>query len=38
MSAKVENIFVTKTRREQPQEIPIAQLEAGKGINGDRYY
>ena len=38
MSAKVENIFVTKTRREQPQEIPIAQLEAGKGINGDRYH
>ena len=38
MSATVENIFITKTRREQPYEIEAAKLEAGKGIVGDRYH
>ncbi|MBL4580270.1 MAG: MOSC domain-containing protein [Gammaproteobacteria bacterium] len=38
MNATVEKIFVTKTRREQPQEISTAKLEAGKGIIGDRYH
>jgi len=38
MSATVENIFITKTRREQPQEITAVKLEAGKGIVGDRYH
>jgi MOSC domain-containing protein YiiM len=38
MSATVQNIFITKTRREQPQEIAAAKLEAGKGIIGDRYH
>lgn len=38
MSAIVENIFITKVRREQPQEIAAAKLEAGKGIVGDRYH
>ena len=38
MSATVENIFITKTWREQPYEIEAAKLEAGKGIVGDRYH
>ena len=38
MSATVENIFITKTRREQPHQIEAAKLEAGKGIVGDRYH
>ena len=38
MNSKVENIFITKTRREQPHEIEAAKLEAGKGIVGDRYH
>ena len=38
MNPKVENIFITKTRREQPHEIEAAKLEAGKGIVGDRYH
>ena len=38
MNATVEKIFVTRTRREQPQEISTAKLEAGKGIIGDRYH
>ena len=38
MSAIVENIFITKTRRKQPNEIKAARLEAGKGIVGDRYH
>lgn len=38
MSATVENIFITKIRREQPQEIAAVKLEAGKGIVGDRYH
>ena len=38
MSGTVENIFVTKVRREQPQEVAPVQLEAGKGIVGDRYH
>ena len=38
MSATVESIFITKVRREQPQEIASARLEAAKGIVGDRYH
>jgi MOSC domain-containing protein YiiM len=38
MNPTVENIFITKTRREQPHEIEAAKLEAGKGIVGDRYH
>jgi MOSC domain-containing protein YiiM len=38
MNPTVENIFITKTRREQPHEIEAAKLEAGKGIIGDRYH
>ena len=38
MSATVEKIFITKTRREPLQEISSAILEAGKGIVGDRYH
>lgn len=38
MSATVENIFITPVRREQPQAIAAARLEAGKGIVGDRYH
>lgn len=38
MSATVESIFITRTRREQPQKIAAAKLEAGKGIVGDRYH
>jgi len=38
MSATIKNIFITKIRRGQPQEIPAAKLEAGKGIIGDRYH
>ena len=38
MTATVENIFIIKTRREQPYEIEAAKLEAGKGIVGDRYH
>jgi MOSC domain-containing protein YiiM len=38
MNPTVENIFITKTRREQPHEIEVAKLEAGKGISGDRYH
>jgi MOSC domain-containing protein YiiM len=38
MSGTVENIYITKIRREQPQPIESAQLEAGKGIAGDRYH
>ena len=38
MNPTVENIFITKTRREQPYEIEAAKLEAGKGIVGDRYH
>lgn len=38
MNAVVEKIFITKTRREQPRETVTAKLEAGKGINGDRYH
>lgn len=38
MSATVENIFITKTRRGQPQEIAAVKLDAGKGIIGDRYH
>lgn len=38
MSSTVENIFITKTRREQPKEIEAVKLEAGKGIVGDRYH
>lgn len=38
MSASVENIFITKTRREQPQETANAKLIAGQGIKGDRYH
>lgn len=37
MSAIVENIFITKTRRGQPQEVATAKLIAGQGISGDRY-
>tara|TARA_B110000444_G_scaffold260151_1_gene306122 strand:- start:670 stop:1143 length:474 start_codon:yes stop_codon:yes gene_type:complete len=37
MSAAVENIFITKIRREQPQETAAAELIAGQGIKGDRY-
>lgn len=38
MSATVENIFVSRVRREQPQAMSTAKLEAGKGIVGDRYH
>ncbi len=38
MNPTVENIFITKTGREQPHEIEAAKLEAGKGIVGDRYH
>ena len=38
MNPTVENIFITKTRREQPHEIEAVKLEAGKGIVGDRYH
>ncbi|MFB0988319.1 MAG: hypothetical protein QMC69_03515, partial [Gammaproteobacteria bacterium] len=38
MNPTVENIFITKMRREQPHEIEAAKLEAGKGIIGDRYH
>lgn len=38
MSASVENIFISKIRREKPQEITAVQLDAGKGIVGDRYH
>jgi MOSC domain-containing protein YiiM len=38
MSGTVKNIFIAKTRREQPQQIESAKLEAGKGIVGDRYH
>ena len=38
MNPTVENIFITKTRREQPHEIEAAKLEARKGIIGDRYH
>lgn len=38
MGATVENIFITKTRRGQPQELAAVKLEAGKGIVGDRYH
>lgn len=38
MSATVEKIFVSKVRREKPQPIVSAKLEAGKGIVGDRYH
>jgi len=38
MTAKVENIFVTKVNREQPHETATAVLQAGKGIVGDRYH
>ena len=37
MSGTVENIYLTKLRREQPQEVAPVKLEAGKGIVGDRY-
>ncbi len=38
MSASIQNIFISKIRREQPQEVAAAKLEAGKGIVGDRYH
>ncbi len=38
MSGTVENIYLTKLRREQPQEVAPVKLEAGKGIVGDRYH
>lgn len=38
MSARVENIFISKVRREQPEETASVKLEAGKGIIGDRYH
>tara|TARA_B110000858_G_scaffold77483_1_gene89795 strand:- start:34212 stop:34685 length:474 start_codon:yes stop_codon:yes gene_type:complete len=38
MSATVENIFISKTRRGQPQETTGAELIAGQGIKGDRYH
>lgn len=38
MSGTVEKIFLTQIRRQQPQEVAPVQLEAGKGIVGDRYH
>ena len=38
MTGTVENLYITKMHREQPQPIESAQLEAGKGIAGDRYH
>ncbi|MEX0964519.1 MAG: MOSC domain-containing protein [Pseudohongiellaceae bacterium] len=38
MSGSVENIYLSKARREKPQAVESAQLEAGKGIVGDRYH
>lgn len=38
MKGTVEDIFITKVRREQPQRVAPVRLEAGKGIVGDRYH
>lgn len=38
MNGSVENIYITPVRREQPQAAASVQLEAGKGIKGDRYH
>ncbi len=38
MSGRVERIYLTGVRREQPQEVAPVQLEAGRGIVGDRYH
>ncbi len=36
--AKVEHIFITPEKRGSMREVPSATLEAGKGIQGDRYH
>jgi len=38
MNGQVENIYITPVRREKPQAEALVQLEAGKGIKGDRYH
>ncbi len=38
MNGTVEKIYLTKHSREQPQAVAPVQLEAGKGIVGDRYH
>lgn len=38
MSGTVEEIHISKERRKSLQKVQYAELEAGKGIVGDRYH
>jgi MOSC domain-containing protein YiiM len=38
MTALVEDIYISKERRKPLQTVETVQLEAGKGIVGDRYH
>ncbi len=38
MTGTVERIYIIKQRREVPQQVESAVLEASKGIVGDRYH
>ncbi|MDA7683576.1 MOSC domain-containing protein [bacterium] len=38
MSGKIHQIYIVSSKRKQPEKLVTAYLEAGKGIQGDRYH